>query len=283
MIMKKLLIPVTIIAAFALGMMSCDVIDDPLKDGGVINPPSNDTVYRNVLIEDFTGHRCKNCPKASKAIEQITDLYGDRVVAIGIHSGPSEFTAPLAPDYPTDFRTADGDAIASFFGGVPAQPIGMVSRIDYTGTGISHFKLYNSWAGEAAALVDQLAIAKIEATGSVSGSNVETDATVTFIGDQNGTYKVAIYLVENDIVAPQLLPDDTRDANYVHHNVLRKAITQPMGDALASGAISDSTSFDVNYTTALDASWNTSNLKVICVVIDDSNQEIMQVISEDVL
>ena len=29
-----------------------------------------------VFIEDFTGHRCKNCPKASKAIKALDSLYG---------------------------------------------------------------------------------------------------------------------------------------------------------------------------------------------------------------
>lgn len=278
----KLWLPALFLSVFGLNMMSCDVIDDPLKDGVVITPPSNDTVYRNVLIEDFTGHRCKNCPKASKVIDQIIDLYGDRVVPIGIHSGPSEFTAPSLPDYPEDFRTTDGDAIAAFFGGVPAQPIGMVSRMDYTGSGNGHFKVYNSWAAEAASIIDEVAIAKIEASASVNGTNVDSDVDVTFIGAQNGTYKLAVYLVETDIVAPQLLPDDTRDVNYVHHNVFRKAISQQMGDALASGSITDSTVVNNTYSTALDASWNTASLKVICLVIDDSNQEVMQVISEDV-
>lgn len=280
--LKKLYIPIALFSFFALSLVGCDVIEDPIKDGVVITPPSNDTVYRNVLIEDYTGHRCKNCPKASKAIEQIAGIYGDRVVAIGIHSGPSEFTAPSLPDYPSDFRTPDGDAIAAFFGGVPAQPIGMVSRVDYTGSGIGHFKLYTSWASETAALIDQLAIAKIEVVGTVNGGNIVADADVIFIGAQNGDYKIALYLLEDDIVAPQLLPDDTRDADYVHHNVLRKALSQPMGDALASGSIADSTVVSKNFTTPVDASWNTSNLKLVCLVIDDSNQEVMQVVSSDI-
>lgn len=267
----------------ALGVISCDVIDDPIKGDGPVNPPTgNDTVYRNILIEDFTGHRCKNCPKASKAIEQIVDLYGDRVIPLAIHSGASTFTDPNPPDYPTDFTTQDGDDIAAFFGGIPAQPIGMVSRADYTGSGVGHFKTYTSWAGETASRIDELAIADIVATATINGSSVETDAEVIFIGAQNGTYKIAAYLKENDIVAPQLLPDDTRDPDYVHENVFRTAITAPMGEALASGSIADSASFTKSFTTPLDGSWNSANLQIVVILIDGSNQEVMQVVQANV-
>lgn len=279
--LKNLFIPSVIVLLTSLGLGSCDVIENPLKEGGVIDTTGNDTLYRNVFIEDFTGHRCKNCPKAAHALEQIQDIYGDRVVAIGIHSGPSEFTGPLPPDYPSDFRTADGDAIAAFFGGVPAQPIGMVNRINYTGSGTGHYKLYPSWASETASMIDQVAIAKIEATATVSGSSLNTNVKVTFIGSQSGNYKLAVYLVENGIVAPQLLPDDTRDASYVHHNVLRKAISFNMGDALVSGTIADGSEYSKSYTTPIDVAWDNSNLKAICILIDDANQEVMQVISVD--
>lgn len=266
-----------------LSLASCDVIEDPIKgDGGPPPPTGGDTVYRNVFIEDFTGHRCKNCPKASKVLKDLTDLYGDRVVPMAIHSGASTFTDPNPPDYPMDFTTQDGDDIASFFGGVPAQPIGMVSRRDYSGSGFSHWKTYTSWPSQTASIIDEIAIADITITATVNGTNLVTNATVTFLGEQTGTYKVGAYLKESEIVAPQLMPDDTRDVNYVHQNVFRDALTQPMGDALASGTIADSTAFDVSYNTALDASWNTSNMQVVVVVIDDSNQEVMQAVQVDV-
>lgn len=272
-----------IFGILSLGMLSCDVIDDPIKGDGPVNPPpGNDTVYRNVFIEDFTGHRCKNCPKATKAIEQIVGLYGERVIPLAIHSGASTFTDPNPPDYPTDFTTQDGDDIAAFFGGIPAQPIGMVSRVDYTGSGFSHFKTYSSWAGETATRIDEVAIADIIASATINGGTIETDAEVIYMGAQNGTYKIAVYLKENGIVAPQLLPDDTRDPDYIHENVFRASITAPMGEALASGAIADSASFTKSYTTPLDGTWDSSNLQIVVILIDDSNQEVMQVVQADV-
>ena len=64
---------------------SCDVIDQPFK--GNIQDTTSTQQQRNVLIEDFTGHRCKNCPKASKAIEALVDAYGSRIIGLAIHAG----------------------------------------------------------------------------------------------------------------------------------------------------------------------------------------------------
>lgn len=279
---KKFAPALSVITFLVLSMSSCDVIDDPIKDGAPPPTGGSDTVYRNVLVEDFTGHRCKNCPKASKVIEDLVAFYGDRVIPLAIHSGPSEFTAPNT-DYPTDFRTADGDAIAQFFGGVPAQPIGMVSRIGYTGSGISHFKLHTSWPTETNNIIDEVAIAGIEATSSVSCTTLNTSVTTTFYGSQNGDYKLVVYLKENHIIAPQLMPDDTRDPDYDHKNVLRMSISNdPMGEILISGAIADSTVVTETFTNTLDPSWNTSNLQIVALIYDDSNKEVMQVIQEDV-
>jgi len=138
-------------SSIALALLaSCNHIDEPFQSGGVI-PPTMDTVIRKVLVEDFTGHRCKNCPKASKAITEIAIALPGRMVAIALHAGPSNFTAPDPPVYPTEFRTAAGNDLASFFS-VSFQPAGMTSRTDFTGSGTAHLKLYFNWATEVSVI-----------------------------------------------------------------------------------------------------------------------------------
>ena len=46
---------------------------------------------RVVLLEDFTGQRCSNCPTATAVIEQLHEAYGEALVAVGIHCGPLAF------------------------------------------------------------------------------------------------------------------------------------------------------------------------------------------------
>ena len=83
-------------ASLLLSLMTtqCDVIDQPFKNGGPQDTTST-AQLRNVLIEDFTGHRCKNCPKASKEIEALVDAFGaDRIIGLAIHAGPGNLQTP---------------------------------------------------------------------------------------------------------------------------------------------------------------------------------------------
>ena len=87
-------------------------------------PPAS--AERNVLIEDFTGQRCVNCPAATKKIEELHSQYGDRIIPVAIHSGPfahrSTMSSPLL-----SLGTATGD---EFYRnrGVEAQPGVAVNR-----------------------------------------------------------------------------------------------------------------------------------------------------------
>ena len=49
-----------------------------------INP---DEVYRKILVEEFTGHRCTNCPQGHQTLETLHQQYGDTLVTVGIHYG----------------------------------------------------------------------------------------------------------------------------------------------------------------------------------------------------
>ena len=64
---------------------ACDYIDE--DDRFIYVEPAN--VAKRVLIEDFTGQRCVNCPSATETIKQLQDTYGkENVIAVAIHSGP---------------------------------------------------------------------------------------------------------------------------------------------------------------------------------------------------
>ena len=72
------------VALTAIIVASCSNIaeDDRLI---YIEPVLN--AGRNVLIEDFTGQRCTNCPKATDAIHEMQEAYGSSVIPVAIHCG----------------------------------------------------------------------------------------------------------------------------------------------------------------------------------------------------
>ena len=271
--MKQLLLSLSI---FTLLFMtpSCDVIDQPFK--GNIQDTTSTQQQRNVLIEDFTGHRCKNCPKASKAIEALVDAYGSRIIGLAIHAGPGNFTNTNT-DYPTDFTTPEGKAIQNFFG-TNFLPVGMVNRENWTASGNGHWSPYTNWPTLSSEAIDSTLRIALEASAGVNSGNLEVSAKglpqMGLLHDLN----IAVLIKESNIVSPQLMPDDTRDSNYVHMNVLRDYVTDTWGESFGTSPMLPGDTLSGNYSIAWNTDWVQSNAAVVVYVFNPSNYRILQVI-----
>ena len=119
--MKNYIIYITFILAT---LVACDKIEQEdflITDGEVVVVDTS-TFVKKVLIEDFTGHTCQNCPEASEEIHTLQQInaYTDRVIAIAVHSG---FFSDVNPTFTTDFTTNEGTVIHDFFG-VSSYPRG---------------------------------------------------------------------------------------------------------------------------------------------------------------
>ena len=106
---------------------ACDKIEKPLillseqiiSDGeGLL-----DTVYvvdsvyvadKHVLLEDFTGHKCVNCPEAALSAHQWAEENGHRLIIYGIHAG-FYATPDATGEYTADFTCPTGNEIFSYF------------------------------------------------------------------------------------------------------------------------------------------------------------------------
>ena len=76
-------------------LSSCSDLDE--QERFVYIKPAD--AARKVLIEDFTGQRCPNCPKATDEIHHLQETYGeDNIIAVGIHSGCLLYTSPSPRD-----------------------------------------------------------------------------------------------------------------------------------------------------------------------------------------
>jgi thiol-disulfide isomerase/thioredoxin len=106
-------------------LSACDEIAPPYKQsGGVVVV----TGEQKVLIEDFTGFRCGNCPAAADIANNLYKAYKGKLIVLGIHSGPT-FASPRGKLYSTDFRTTVGEELFNtFLGATGGQPNGMVNR-----------------------------------------------------------------------------------------------------------------------------------------------------------
>jgi hypothetical protein len=253
----------------------CDVVDQPFK-GGTIDTTSSEQ-RRNVLIEDFTGHRCKNCPKASKEIANLVDAFGDdRIIGLAIHAGPGNFTGTNT-DYPTDFTTQEGKAVQNFFG-TNFLPVGMVNRENWTASGNGHWSNYANWPTLSAEAMDSTLRIALEASASLTSGQLNVSAQGFPQTSLLHDLKIVVMVKESNIVSPQLMPDDTRDPDYVHMNVLRDYVTDTWGNSFGTSPMVPGDTLSGTYTLAWNTDWVQSNAAVVVYVFNPDNYRILQVI-----
>ncbi len=253
----------------------CDVVDQPFKDGTIDTTSSEQR--RNVLIEDFTGHRCKNCPKASKEIANLVDAFGDdRIIGLAIHAGPGNFTGTNT-DYPTDFTTQEGKAVQNFFG-TNFLPVGMVNRENWTASGNGHWSNYANWPTLSAEAMDSTLRIALEASASITSGQLNVSAQGFPQTSLLHDLKIVVLVKESNIVSPQLMPDDTRDPDYVHMNVLRDYVTDTWGNSFGTSPMVPGDTLSGTYTLAWNTDWVQSNAAVVVYVFNPDNYRILQVI-----
>ena len=81
---------------------TCDIIEGPFLEKRDFVDTTDEIINKNALILEFTGHTCKSCPKAHRTIDQLEELYGDRVISVAFHTG--YFARTFSADkFTTDF------------------------------------------------------------------------------------------------------------------------------------------------------------------------------------
>ena len=104
----------------ALLLVTCDKVDLP-NIGTVTVNESCDTIFsfsaatqthRNILVEDFTGHLCGNCPEAAHELDQLHDIYGDTLIVISIHPNTSFNEVQTGTGkYETDWKIEEAEQL----------------------------------------------------------------------------------------------------------------------------------------------------------------------------
>ncbi len=251
--------------------VGCDKLEPPFTER-TNKPIEQDTFVQYVVIEDFTGHRCGNCPRAHEKLHQLEQLYGDQIIGIALHSG--FFAQPLPPNYPTDFRTPEAEELATQFG-VSQWPIGMVNRTEYNGNLLlSH----DSWSEVVADLINRTPKANITISPTFNNNNLLVTVTIKILEDLPNNLKMSVFLTEDSIIAaqtdynlnPSLIPD------YVHMHVFRKSFNGAWGNdiILTNKQIGDT--LTRSFSLAWNNVWIKKHCNVIAFIYNITNNQIIQ-------
>lgn len=209
---------------FLMGVMlvACDEVS-PGDRLTYVEPPQ---VSRAVLIEDYTGQYCVNCPRATEEIERLIEQYGDTtVIAVAIHSGPFG----KSKGEPSPLYTEVGDMYFNTWG-LSAQPVGLIDRL-FNSTPFS----YTDWAGgvnyEVAfeppvGFMTDIDFDEETRRAAIEVQTIGLDSTLV-------SGKLQVWLVEDSIDSFQLMPDGSRMEHYNHMHVFRASVNDPWGDEVS--------------------------------------------------
>ena len=269
-------------------MFSCDIEEGPFITDydSYINPD------KKVLIEDFTGHTCPNCPDAARELEAIHAIYGDQIIGMALHVSTAfarPYPSSQAPKFQYDFRTQWGKEWDDIFGisemGLPA---GMINRIQYSG-GQRMGK--DEWANAVALELKKDVAFKISISSTTTSITITTEA----VNNINNNHNIVVCLTENNIINWQK-DGQIEVENYEHNHVLRAVI---MDEALSTNEsfvlgeiinkstninLSELEQYNIDYsanTAELGngnaGNWVADNLSVVAYIYNATTNEIVQV------
>jgi thiol-disulfide isomerase/thioredoxin len=220
------------VTAIALFFISCEKVDNPyLPFKPVV--PTNDTI-RKILVEDYTGHKCPNCPSAAEQLHSLeSKIFPKQIIGLAVHTGGF---SPPEPGYRQDFRTKIGNTYASDYG-ISLFPMGVINRKKINNQfGVDH----DEWKKVIDTLANQKPSIYIEIKNSYDEvtRKLNTEVKSTFLKSLTGTYNLVVLFSEDSVIAPQLDGSNKID-KYVHMHMLRDGISDATGAGiqLVSGSV----------------------------------------------
>lgn len=251
--------------AIAAAAVSCDQIDGNPYSTREAETDLADTAKKVVLIE-FTGHRCTNCPDGHRQAEQLKELYGERLIPVSIHAG---FLANPTASYTADYRTEYGDALYRRMG-EPSTPQGLVAVID-----AAAIASLGQWPEQVEAERTVATALAIEIEPSAAGGKLTAKATVTNTqpGLPLGGLSLHALATEDSLVSRQL-DNGTVIEDYVHRHVLRGAATSDLGQPFNLDPATASYTANLDFGAA--DGWHLPRTSVVVFVVDNATNKILQ-------
>lgn len=249
------------------GEVPTDGIEDDMVSV-IVNGYGKSYARQKQLVEHFTSSWCTYCPWGYASLEALEELRGDLAwVSIHGNMGPTQID-----DYTIDesayilnfaaygFPTAafnrmyiQGDSLGL---GIAAEP---GSEADFADSCSAVLDMLNEAFYPSFAVL-KLSSAYDEASGKVNitvNGERSTEDFDAYVGD----VVLTVYLTEDGLISKQLnagkwIPE------FEHNNVLRKIVTQPLGDAV----VWNGDTFEAEYSADLDDSWNVENMNVVAFI-----------------
>lgn len=194
-----------------------------------------------VLVEDFTGIHCSNCPRGHSILAGMLQERHDQVVAVGIHTG--DFATPMTGQ--PDFRISEGESYQNRFN-ITSYPSALINRAPYN----SIYPLgTNVW--EKAARIQAELTADVNLRIDLAEFDVKTrvlkvKVSGCFTAEPPVDPVITLWLTQSGLYGPQT--GGNMGNNYLHEHVLRVVLSDKWGDALPEVTKGEVFTFEKEFT-----------------------------------
>lgn len=302
---------ITILSISIIVLSACDKVENPIpKNSGqydvslypgnygaeYIYPEfssSNNTV-KNILIEDFTGHQCGNCPQAATVAKDLEEANPGRVFVASLHAGAGGFsnfqyfTTPddnKYPKYSRDFTNDAGLTYAVDIQGMSGNPMGMINRVAPQGTNNKWIQI-SEWQNTTNTLLsnnDLKVNIQLEASYFEETSAIFTHVYSETRQPLEGEYNLIVYAVAKELIDWQtdysVFPKDIEF--YKHHNVHMGNVNGTWGDPIFNGTVDQGNAVRKDYTYKIPEKYQGLEYAIIAFVLNVDSGEIEQVVFKD--
>ncbi len=268
--MRKHLIYMAGASLMMLSCTSCDNIDEQDRLIPIERPHSE----KVVLLEEFTGATCVNCPNGASTVHSMleSEAFKGKLVAVSLY--PSQM-ANLTTPITTDLRTPEATEYFSAYDGTSkGLPSAMMDRTPYKGSVLQ--LLPPTWSGVVSEMLKEQSPVTLDLTSTYDASS--RNLTVSYTVDYNDPVQEEVYMqlwvVENGILSIQASTTGLI-YDYENNHVLRAAINGTWGESLGASHIPGSQSAGMASIT-LKQDWVPENVQVVGFAYRASDRRVLQ-------
>lgn len=281
---------ISCVAAIVI-LSACDNIDIPepteyppyaYRDdlyGDAPEPPAIESMTQRVLLEDFTGHDCGNCPAAHLVASEILDAHPEHVALVAIHAG--SLAEPFG-EFVDDWRTEEGEYYLLTQIGNDQLPTGRVNRIE----GASNSDNFSTWSNSVDAQLAETPLADLafDANLQLENNHLNIHLRTKYAQNIAGPVKLIIMIAQGPIIAPQLNYDADPEfiADYPHKHMLRGTGTGATGLTAAVNPVAGQQD-EIHYTLDWNPEWNASDVEIIAFLTYGDEGEVINVSKLDLI
>lgn len=243
---------------------------------------------RGVLIEDFTGVQCVNCPRGHEVVKDYETQYPDRVIGVSIHAG--DLSDPL-PNSDSTFVLPEGAALYNLLG-VIALPAAAINRVHFAGQSFIPVVASANWPAKIdEQLTHTQAPVNIHLDHSYDPATRQMPVAVTLHYPQTVDaaieHRLHLYITESGIDDPQETTENNETftiEDYTHNNVLRQMVTFVDGAVVSVPDKNAGRTYVKTFDLTLPSNFDPAKCHLIAFVQQKTtdSQEVLQVIHSPV-